>query len=302
MLFLARAFAQLDIDTQLTDYFLFTPAQSASLAAARTGFSTYLNEKQIRLRDIQRAVVDARNIPSPDPADIGRLYVEYEVILRGILMRAAAWNASTAALLTNEQLAKLNALKRSTSSYPLIVEAQYTDLIGPTDSGTQGSTAQGNSFGTYITPYLSSLVQGYLDLSGEQASAMQNILIRAYRDSATLDYQISLASLRAEQELLKEIIDPLTVGLIVTQMDAAYAVDPSSRAKLRKDLLALLDPPQLQALRTLEDIAKVLPLTSAASCTGLLPLDFRTLTLAPRGAVAFNVNQLPDLYIGCYLY
>ena len=301
VLLLAPALAQPFIDAKLVDYFSLTPAQSASLVSARTDFSTYLGQKQARLGDIQRAIADARNSESPDPADIGRLYVEYEGILREILVRAAGWNGSAAAFLTSEQASKLNALKRASSISQLIFEAQLTNLIGPTVTSTPSALARNNYSGSSAISVSSSL-QGYLGLSNGEVSAMQNTLLSAYRDSAALQYQIDLANLAAQRELRKITIDPLTVGLIVTQMDAAFANQTSGSAQIRKDLLAALTPAQLQMLRVLDDLAAVLPLASTASCAGLLALDLRNLTLAPGGAVVLDVNQLPGFYIRCYLY
>ena len=301
LLTLAVSLAQSPIDPDVVNYLALSSGQSAALAQAAVDFNIYTQAKQTRLNQLSGAIQAARALRSPDLADIGRLYIEYELILRDAVSQAIKWRSNSSALLAADQSEKLKTLRRANGLSDVISYAQSVDLIGNPYFGGSSSTSSafGRFFNFYLPDRIYPALQNHLSLANEQVNAIVQVLQQYNGGSSRLFLQMDQANSAAQLELVKSAMDPLLVGRIISNMDSDLITLPGGLAQLRTQLLPLLTVSQRMALSDLDDLSQLMPLLNGAVCMGLLTPNRPSLTVVTEGAVAFDVNRPPLLDFGC---
>jgi len=301
---LVWALAESTYQTPLAAYLGLTGAQSDALERGYGDFNDFAAARQARLDQLSIAISYARAAAYPDLADIGRLYLEYEVILRDAVAHADAWHSTAVAILTAPQVAKLENIRRSYDLYDQINWAQTANLIGPVDGGLIATPPLFDQYNVYPTlnPYAAYQLQAYLGLSDTQIRTLVDILYPELIKASDIYSQIVDSEGKVGLELTKDAPDPITIGQLITGMDAAAAQPTAGRAQIREALLAQLTPAQRKLVAQLDEFLKGVNLVQPATCLALVAPQLNQTTVTASGAIAFNVNQVPRLDFGCGSY
>ncbi len=117
--------------SEVTQFLALTPDQSAqwqTLIATREQTIPPLRDQLKALDDQIKALLAQ---PSPDPAAVGTLVIQAVPIKAQIEAARAAYVNGFEAMLTPDQLAKLNFIRRAAKAAPLIPAFRLSGLLAP---------------------------------------------------------------------------------------------------------------------------------------------------------------------------
>ena len=122
----------------LTAYFTLTSAQVDSIDKANQDYARYQAGKQARMAQVQLEIAQETAKDVVDPMALGVRYAELEGIRRELSAQLNQTRKTVAAVLTDAQKVKLQALDAAAKLQPLISQAQCENLLAPVAAQVTG--------------------------------------------------------------------------------------------------------------------------------------------------------------------
>jgi len=116
--------------SQVQQYLQLTDAQLQTILANNGEYNQLAMTKRTRISQLQTEVAAQTAGEVLDPMSLGTRYVEIETICRELKNEAGTYQQKNAAILTDPQKVKLQALQEAIKLAPVISDAQFGNLIG----------------------------------------------------------------------------------------------------------------------------------------------------------------------------
>lgn len=273
----------------LAQYLGLTDAQVQAISEVSQSYSGFSSQKAERAWTVRTELTQETAKETLDPMALGLRYLELEAIHRALVSENAAAVKKVQALMTPEQIAKLNALNEALKLYPTACNAalgQY--LIDPNRGGTPAfvdgvyglvypapcGAMSGNRVPVVNvkSPQIAGMthfsddVQSFLSLSDDQILQIEALQI-TYRNLAFGKTQRQ-SELKAEivTETQKDVMDPMALGVRYAELETIRRELVSQRKDTVAATQKVLDSTQAAKLATLDSALKLqLVACSAAS-------------------------------------
>lgn len=122
--------------TEVKQFLNLTADQSSKLNSIQAEYQLLVQNKLIRVNQVNQEIDQETTKPSLDEAALGVRYLELEVICREMRASAAGIPASSLAVLTEAQKIKLKQLEDAAKLAPIISQAQSLGLLAGAGLGT----------------------------------------------------------------------------------------------------------------------------------------------------------------------
>ena len=116
--------------SQLRAYLGLSDSQFQGFVQSNNEYSTFLNQKQARVAQVQREIAELTAASPLDPQGLGLRYAELETICRQQRDKAEEIGRRNRATLTDAQKVKMAALEEAVKLLPIYNEAQAMGLTG----------------------------------------------------------------------------------------------------------------------------------------------------------------------------
>ena len=285
--------------TTLSQYLALTSAQQTSIQQLNSDYASYLDKQNHQLAGINSQISQLYSSGSPDPAALGSLYVQEEMIRRDIAAHLSTLQTQAAAQLTNAQAGLVQQLGNSIVLQPLASDAACAFLMrqvpnpvsrspfsGVTVFTTLNQTTGAIGYATFVLlqPYVppaptgtfcgSSMfpisIREYLSVTDTQVAALA-AASAAYNDYyAKQQDQMNDLYVNIRDETAKPSPDPAALGFFYAQLAAIGKSISQEQADLQQQGQAVLTDAQKTALKKLQDAAALEPMAQAAETCNLL--------------------------------
>ena len=287
---LASCFGQ---TATLTQYLNLSTAQKTAITKLTSDYAIYLRGQESQRNTLNQQLAQFYAAGSPDPVQIGTLYVQIEMINRDEAAHQSTLAAQIAAQLTSAQAALIPPLSQSITLTPLFQDAScgflmsYTSPVGfgvgilgvPTYAQRSGDFSFISNL-PYIPPAPSATFCGsqvfpisireYLSLTDAQISALANASAGYNSYYAKMQDQTNDLSINIRDETAKPSPDPAALGFFYASLASIGQNIQNQGIALRQQALTLLSDPQKATLKSLQDSAALQPLAYQALVCGLL--------------------------------
>jgi hypothetical protein len=284
--FSATCFAQ----TSLRQFLGLTDAEAAAIRNANQTYNNVWFSQQDRIDMLNGELAVLLASAAPDPAELGRRAVEFEMIRRDRVLQQTDLQRQIAALLTTPELNAVQKLVSAATLQPLVNDARCAYLL-PTQFywfNTSGfipiyGDVKLSTFVPSILPYIPPAPTG--SFCGSQVfpfSVRQFLALTDTQISSLFAASAAYNNFYAQQQnRLTEIdqatqdltanpnSDPVVLGLLYLEMANIGKQITAKSAQLRDGALAQLTPAQTIQLKTLRDAQNLLQnnlVNDAAGC------------------------------------
>ncbi len=135
---------------QVKQFLQLTDSQVQTILTANEEYNRFAQEKQARIFQAQGEIAEETAKETLDPNALGIRYAEIESICRELKVRANQNRTRHLDALNPDQKTRLKALEDAIKLAPVILEAQYGNLIGSSSSAPYAFTSDSSSFGSVI--------------------------------------------------------------------------------------------------------------------------------------------------------
>jgi hypothetical protein len=111
-----------------------TDSQVQAIVSNNDAYNRWSGEKQSRIRQVQIELAEETARQALDPAALGMRYAEIETICREMKERVGEYRARNLNVLTADQKTRLKVLEDAIKLAAAISEAQWSNLIGESNS------------------------------------------------------------------------------------------------------------------------------------------------------------------------
>jgi hypothetical protein len=293
VLFASACFGQ----TSLTQYLGLTSAQQTAIRKLNSDYASYLDAQTRQLIGFSGQLAQLYAKESVDPAALGKLYVQSEMVQRDIASHLATLQAQTAAQLTGAQAGLIAALGDAIVLQPLAQDAacaflapqtQWFDSTAFNTNPYVASAKLGSVYSAILSPYpfvppapsgtfcgspvFPISIREYLSVTNTQVAALASASA-AYNDYyAKQQDQMNDLYVNIRDETAKPSPDPAVLGFFYSQLANLGKSIQQEQAGLQQQAQAALSDAQKTTLKKLQDTAALAPIAQQAGiCNLLLP-------------------------------